>query len=291
VTRSLALVTGGGGALGRRVTADLQKRGWHVRALVHTAAAPHADESVSGDLLDPESLLTATRGADAVVHLAALTHARRERAYRVANVDGTRNLLDAATRAGSGRFVYVSTRTASATGGGYAESKLEAERLVQASGVEHVIVRLPEIVGLGAGEGVDDIVDRARRGAAIPVIGEGSQIICPAPADDVVRAIGAALTEPAAAGKRYVLAGDCMSVRAFAELCVEQSGSNSRIVQVPTAVVQLAARAARVLPLPLFPDQLARLRARNDPATAEAETDLGFSASPIGPVLERLISS
>jgi NADH dehydrogenase len=291
VTQSLALVTGAGGALGRRVTADLQKRGWQVRALVHRVAAPHADESVAGDLLDPDSLLTATRGADAVVHLAALTHARRDRAYRVANVYGTRNLLDAAVRAGNGRFVYVSTRTASAAGGGYAASKLEAERLVQASAVEHVIVRLPEIVGLGAGEGVDGIIDRARRGAAIPVIGEGSQIICPAPADDVVRAIGAALTEPSIAGKRYVLAGECMSVRAFAELCVEQSGSKSRIVRIPTAVVQVASRVAMVLPLPLFPDQLARLRTPKDPPTAATETDLGFSASPVGPVLERLMRS
>jgi NADH dehydrogenase len=254
-------------------------------------AAPQADESVPGDLLDAESLLTATRGADAVVHLAARTHARRDREYRVANVDGTRNLLDAAVRVGSGRFVYVSTRTASALGGGYAASKLEAERLVQASGLEHVIVRLPEILGLGAGEGVDDIVDRARRGAAIPVIGAGSQIICPAPADDVVRAIGAALTEQATAGNRYVLAGECMSVRAFAELCVERSSSNSRIVRIPTAVVQLASRAARVFPLPLYPDQLARLRAPKDPPTPAARTDLGFSARPVGPVLEQLMRS
>jgi Nucleoside-diphosphate-sugar epimerases len=68
-------------------------------------------EAVQGDLRDPESLARAVQGCDRVFHIAAdyrLWAKDADQMYR-SNVDGTRNLLQAAKNAGVERFVYTST--------------------------------------------------------------------------------------------------------------------------------------------------------------------------------------
>jgi NADH dehydrogenase len=281
----LVLVTGASGRVGGLLTRRLRDQGHRVRALVHEQPVGDANESVSGDLLDPASLVRATEGADAVVHLAARTHARRQADYWPVNVDGTRNLVNAAVRAGARRFVFASTRAASASGGGYSASKLEAEGVAQGFKPEHVVVRLPEMLGVGASEGIADILERARSGRRILLVGDGSQVVYPVDPDDVVAAVAAAVTAPAAANRHYVLGGEPVTLREFAELCVRESDRRSRIVSVPVPVVRLASRAARTVPLPLYPDQFARLVAPKDAPTPEARADLGFTPRGISELL------
>lgn len=229
-----------------------------------------------GSLDEPAALRAAADGADAVLHMAAVTHARRHARYESVNVRGTERLIAATAAAGVKRFVFVSTRAATTDGGGYAASKLEAERLVEQSGLDYVIVRVPEMTGVGASEGIDDIVARARAGRPIPLIGDGEQDVYPVAVDDVVPAIVAAMREPVAARKRYVLGGERMTMREFAHACIAAYGSSSRIIRVPVMGVRVASVLARYAPLPLYPDQLARLLAQKDPPTPEAASELGF---------------
>ena len=272
----VVLVTGASGGVGRALLPALKSAGWTTRCLLHRRPVEGADELVSGDLRDDENLARAVSGADAIVHLAAATHARSASAYERVNVDGTRALARAAAAAEVVRFLHVSTRAISPEGGAYSRSKLRSEEVVKKSGVEYVIVRLPEVYGLGGSEGVDDIIDRARRGSAIPIIGRGSDEICPVHADDVIPPLVAALVSPSAANRTYTLAGDRMSVREFAELCNAAFGSRSRIVAIPQLVVSAAAVASRFLPLPIYPDQLARLRAPKELASPGVLKQLGF---------------
>lgn len=68
-------------------------------------------ERVTGDLRDPESLMRAAQGCRYIFHVAAdyrLWAKDPQDLYR-SNVDGTRNLLEAAERAGAERIVYTST--------------------------------------------------------------------------------------------------------------------------------------------------------------------------------------
>lgn len=263
----VVLLTGASGSLGRRLTPALRGAGWRVRALVHEHPAPEADEQVRGELSDAQEALS---GVHAVMHAAALTHARSASAYMRVNVDGTSALADAARNAGVHRFVHVSTHALSPRGGGYSRSKLIAEDVVRDSGVPFTIVRLPELYGAGSGEGVDRIVADARAGRRVAVVGDGSHPIRPVHVDDAVAALVAALRSPQAAGRTYTLGGESMSVREFAAAC----GAELRTVPLP--VVAAAALAARVLPLPVYPDQLARLRAERPPPSPEAEEHLGY---------------
>lgn len=107
------LVTGASGFLGWHVVRASIERGWPVRALVRPGSriAELAAEPVTGDLCDKSSLERAVAGCGLVFHVAAdyrLWARHPEQLYR-SNVEGTRNLLEAARNAGVERMVYTST--------------------------------------------------------------------------------------------------------------------------------------------------------------------------------------
>lgn len=107
------LVTGASGFLGWHVARALTERGHRVRALVRCSSKIREldVEAVTGDLRDPDSLARAVAGCGLVFHVAAdyrLWAADERELYR-SNVDGTRNILEAARDAGVDRVVYTST--------------------------------------------------------------------------------------------------------------------------------------------------------------------------------------
>ena len=125
------------------------------------------------------------------------------------------------------------------------------------------------------------MIDLARRGARIPLVGRGDDLLCPAHVDDVVEPCVRALETPEAVKRTYTLAGPCLTMREFATAAANAFGQESRMVKVPVSAVAVAAKAARVLPLGLYPDQLARLRAPKPPLSAEAEPHLAFRPRPL----------
>lgn len=107
------LVTGASGFLGWHVARLLSGCGHKVRALVRpTSRLRELDaEPAIGDLRDAQSLEKAVAGCGLVFHVAAdyrLWASDPGDLYR-SNVDGTRNLLEAARKAGVERVVYTST--------------------------------------------------------------------------------------------------------------------------------------------------------------------------------------
>ncbi|MBA2419793.1 MAG: NAD-dependent epimerase/dehydratase family protein [Thermoleophilaceae bacterium] len=283
------LVTGASGAIGSRVVEQLRGQGRPVRCLVRRRPVANADELVRGNLGDGSTLDAAVQGAEVVLHLAAVTHARRSRDYVETNLIGTKRLLEAAARHGVRRFVHVSTRAISEAGGAYSVSKHLAEHAVRDAPVEHTIVRLPEVYGGAGAEGIDQIVSRARRGAAIPVVGDGADRLCPMHVDDAVAALAGAVGAPVASGRTYTLGGECLTTREFAEACARAFSSESRQRPVPVTAVAALGLLGRVLPLPIYPDQLARLRAEKPQVSPEAERELGFRARPLAEGLASLL--
>lgn len=113
-----------------------------LQVLIHHSAVNFENcEMVRGDLNEPTSLVRTTENRGTVVHLAAVTHSNREENYFKVNKEGTKNLLDACNRNGVKRFIYVSSRAAHPKGGGYSESKFQAEELVKSSGLSRIILR------------------------------------------------------------------------------------------------------------------------------------------------------
>jgi dihydroflavonol-4-reductase len=110
------LVTGANGFIGSAVIRQLVAAGYPVRALVRPGSARDnlaglPVEVVTGDTTDPGRLDTALAGCRHLVHVAAdyrLWVPDPDRMYRI-NVEGTRNIMTAARRAGVERIVYTSS--------------------------------------------------------------------------------------------------------------------------------------------------------------------------------------
>lgn len=111
-----ALVTGGTGFVGSHVARKLLEHGYEVRALVRRTSridnlADLDIEPMVGDLLEPDSLRTATEGCDLVFHVAAdyRLWSPNPRSMYHSNVEGTLEVLRASLDAGVKRVVYTST--------------------------------------------------------------------------------------------------------------------------------------------------------------------------------------
>ncbi len=112
----ITLVTGAAGFLGSHVAHQLVARGDNVRVLMRPSSTNRAIadlslEYVTGDLRDPASLDRAMKDVKRVFHVAAdyRLWARRKQDIYDSNVGGTKNLLDAAKRAGVEQLIYTST--------------------------------------------------------------------------------------------------------------------------------------------------------------------------------------
>lgn len=110
------LVTGAAGFLGSHVARQLVERGETVRVLLRPSSSNRAIsdlplEYVTGDLRDAASLERALAGVERVFHVAAdyRLWARKSREIYDSNVGGTKNILEAAKRAGVKQFIYTST--------------------------------------------------------------------------------------------------------------------------------------------------------------------------------------
>lgn len=123
-TKRLAFVTGATGLLGNNLVRALIADGWRVRALVRSpdkarqqfaGLDPDLDlDIVRGDMLDVPGFAPALAGVDTVFHTAAYFRdsykgGRHWKALYAANVEGTRDLIDHAWRAGVRRFVHTSS--------------------------------------------------------------------------------------------------------------------------------------------------------------------------------------
>jgi nucleoside-diphosphate-sugar epimerase len=267
------LVTGAGGSLGRLVVEQLRGR-FRVRALMHRSAVA-GDEVAHGDLATGAGVEAAVEGVDVVVHLAAVTHARRASRYDLVNDIGTRLLVEAAARARVERFVQVSTRAIDVRGGAYSRSKARAEAHVRRAPFDWVVVRVAEVYGIDSHEGVDALVAAARAGRPLLLVGRGGHEVCPVHGLDAAASVVAAVDSAEAVGRVYTVGGECMTVAEFADQCRAAFGSRSRVVQIPEPVVAVLSRLASVAPLPLVPDQLARLRAPKERPSSDVSRELG----------------
>lgn len=160
-------VTGATGFVGSHLVESLAASGEQVRCLVRAESRmrwlPRGIEKVTVNSADPDLMARAVEGACMIYHLAAATSAVNSDGYRLANTQFTQSLV-AAVRQSAPRARVVLCSTLAAGGptrnghpltgaepaapiGPYGASKLEAERTLAASGLEHVIVRPPAVYG------------------------------------------------------------------------------------------------------------------------------------------------
>ena len=307
------LVTGATGFIGSAVAKTLREAGFLVRALVRPRS-PRAHiaalglELVEGDLRDRVSVGRAMHGVRYVFHVAAdyRLWARDKREIFAANVEGTRNVMQEALRAGVERVVYTSSVATLALPpngepadetmplpedkgiGAYKRSKIAAERLVEAmvanDGLRVVIVNPSTPIGPRDVKPTPTgrIIVEAARGRIPGFVDTGLNLVH---VDDVAEGHLAALRR-GVIGERYILGGTNVP---FADMLADIArlvGRTPPRLRIPRAVA---------LPVAYAAEGMAWLTGREPFATvdgirmsehrmfftaAKAERELGFRARP-----------
>ena len=260
-------VTGGSGLVGRAIVERLAEDGRRTVALARSPDSARLLEElgarpVSGDVLDPSSLVEAMRGCDVVYHAAGLNAfclPDPSPLYRV-NVEGSRNVVEAARRAGVRRLVYTSSAAAlgeerrtlaneeSPHRGSflshYERSKFEAERAVLAAGerdgLEVVSVNPASVQGPGRTRGTARLLIAYLNGRLPFLVDSRLSFV-----DIRDCAEGHVLAEARGRpGERYVLSGATLAVREAVALLARVAGLETRVRTVPPAVILTASAAA-----------------------------------------------
>ncbi len=147
-------VTGGTGYLGRRVIPELLRRGHRVRALVRPGSEsrlPEGSAAVPGDALAAASFADRVPPADTFLQLVGVPHPSPAKAALFRSVDFASALagFEAAARAGTAHFVYVSVAHPAPVMKAYWQARAEAEETLRARGLNATILRPWYVLGPG----------------------------------------------------------------------------------------------------------------------------------------------
>jgi NADH dehydrogenase len=258
----MLLIAGGTGFVGRYLTARLVAEGEAVRVLARRPAELPGAQTVTGDVTDPPSLLSAVEGCQAVIHLVGIIREGRGQTYRSVHVQGTANVIEACRQAGVPRLLHMSALGARERAAShYHRSKWEAEQLVRASSLAATIFRPSVMFGRG-GDFISTIKRLVERPPVIPIIGKGTALLQPIWVEDVVSCFVGALHKDDTAGRAYELGGpETYGFEQLVDLISEAEGIEKPKVHLPVWLMRIAAGICSRLTsrFPLTPDQLAML--------------------------------
>jgi dihydroflavonol-4-reductase len=315
-------VTGATGFLGSHVARQLLARGGDLRLLIRSTSrldniADIAAERVVGELRDLDSLKKGMAGCEFVFHVAAdyrLWSLNSQELYD-SNVEGTRNILQAARDSGVRRVIYTSSVATMGFGnngrltdekspvtlsnmiGDYKRSKFLAEQLVieaGRSGRNVVMVNPTTPVGerdIKPTPSGQIVVDFLRR--KFPVyIDTGLNLV-----DVVDCAEGHLLAmEKAQPGERYILGGENLTLKQILDKLGAITGLPSPQVKLPYAVALAAGVVGSVVVgkmlkrEPRATIEAVRIaRKKMFVTSAKAERDLGWNPRPIDGALQRAV--
>lgn len=213
-------------------------------------------------------LLDAMAGVDVVFHLAAAQHEANvpDEHFRAVNVEGTRNVLDAAEAVRVGRLVHGSTIGVYRWRPGqivredsplepdniYGVTKLAGEEVVRsyAGRVPFAIGRISETYGPGDRR-LLKLFRAVERGACLQ-LGDGQNLHHLVYIDDLIAGLLLAAHETRALGRTFVLAGrEPTTTRDMLEAICRSLGAKPRIVRLPLAPFVLAASTLEAVLRPL----------------------------------------
>ena len=303
------LISGGSGFVGAHLVRRLLDRGHRVTSLDKSPGL-FDDELrskgatlLAGSVTELDDVVRAMTGAELVYHLASPFGdiLQPDSAYWDIEVNGTRNVMQAAKRLGVRRVVHCSTQgvhgiitrppgnedSPIAPRDYYCYSKAEGEKVCRefmANGMDIVIVRPTSVYGPGDTRGWLKLYRMVAKGWFL-MIGNGRTMNHPVYVENLVDLFELCGTSPAAKGRIY-LAGDEEPVT-LNDLVNEVGaalGSNVRIIRFPwyglawfaAMTVELVSKAFKIRP-PVFRRRLSWFRTNRAFQIDRAKAELGYA--------------
>lgn len=314
------LVTGASGFLGSHVARQLVARCEDVRVLMRPSSTNRAIadlslEYVTGDLRDPASVARAMQGIKRVFHVAADYRfwARRKQDIYDSNVGGTKNLLEAARRAGVEQFIYTSTVATVAVDrpqlpnestdakleemiGHYKRSKWMAEKEALSAakaGLPVVVVMPTTPVGpwdwkpTPTGKTIVDFLNGKMPG----YVETGLNFV----GVEECAAGHLLVAEKGRVGERYLLGGENLTLKAMLDTLSKITGLPTPKLKIPHGLALGVAYANTVFSRligrePSIPIEVVKVARHNMFVDcSRAQRELGFKAGPVAAALERAV--
>lgn len=206
----MILVVGATGLVGGMIARKLLEQGQRVRILVRPGSSYQpleeaGAEPVEGDLKTPSSLTAGCAGIETLISTASSGSRGGADTPQTVDLDGNRHLIDAASEAGVGQFIFVSTIAASEDSPvDLLRAKAKTEAHLREIGLGHTILAaaafLDTLVPLIVGGPV-------RAGRPVTLVGEGHRRHSFITARDVAAFAVAAMGHQAAINRRVMIGG------------------------------------------------------------------------------------
>jgi nucleoside-diphosphate-sugar epimerase len=317
------LITGATGYIGHKLALEAARRNYTVHILVRDLYSSYLPShpniiTFKGDVTDKASVIAAMNGCEKVMHAAAiakLNTKNRTHFYNV-NVEGTRNMLEAALHLGVKKFVFTSSCAVLGPSGKYPMreqdprtiafendyeiSKYWAEELVKEyghKGLFAVIVNAPRVYGPGLdvnGNAINGLLKTilSLRVGFVPycnqVVGNYAFV------DDVVNGHFLAM-DKGLGGEKYIIGGENLSYQSFFYTIKEKAGKKIYLLPVPKFILKTWAFIYQMFCLligketHLSPQVVDRLSENRALSCEKAIRQLGYSITPFAEGIKKTI--
>ncbi len=317
------LVTGASGFIGRRLVAALAERGEDLRLLCRPKAdasglEAHGAAICRGDIGDLPSIRAAIAGCDRVYHLAACARgwARDNERFIRDNIEGVRNVLDAALIHGVDRVVSVSSSVSFGPSNGapvdegsqrargpftlYERTKVLGDACADQAfrrGLDLVVAHPTRVFGPGnltESNSATLLLLRYLRGRWHWLPGSGRAVGNYVFVDDVVRGLILAM-ERGRSGEHYILGGSNVSFRELLDRVGRISRRRHLLLPIPrscalafSGIETIRAGLGRHHPV-ITPGWVRTFLADWACSSAKAAVEIGYRATPLDEALDRTI--
>lgn len=260
------LITGATGYIGHKLAMEAARRNYTVHILVRDPQSPllpvHPNIiAFKGDIINKESVLAAMKDCTKVMHAAAIAKLSPKNKYVFysVNVEGTRNMLDAALSSGVKKFVFTSSGAVIGPSGKYPMSENDpriiafendyeiskhwAEELVKEycrRGLFATIVAAPRVYGPGHdcnGNTMNVMLKKilAMKIAFMPTC--DNVVANYAFVDDVVNGHFLAM-DKGLGGEKYILGGENLSYRSFFQTIKSVADNKIKLIRIPKFLIK-----------------------------------------------------
>ena len=299
-SRGLVLITGGAGFLGINLVRYLMQHGYRVASL-DIEPFDYADcrDQVrihTGDIRDPEAVAAAMEGVDFVVHTAAALPLYSDDDILTTDIDGSRNVMQAAADRGVKRAVHISSTAVYGIPdhhplkeddklhgvGAYGRAKVEAEQVCREfrkGGLCVPILRPKSFVGPERLGVFALFYDWAKDGKGFPMIGSGNNRYQLLDVEDLCEAVRLCMTVPAetADATFNIGAKEFTTMKEDYQAVLDEAGFGKKVRGFPAAPLIWTLRGLEALNLsPLYKWVYETASKDSFVSIEKAERELGY---------------
>jgi NADH dehydrogenase len=282
-------VTGANGFLGRYVIRNLLKNKYDVVCFVREKVNLGDVEYRYGDIRNREDVIKAFKRVDVVIHLAAVYGIIGKKDVYNINVEGVKNVIESCRINKVKKLIHMSSIVVKRKKNGiYGKTKKEAERLLNKSNLNFVVLRPTLIYGKGKSGGFGRVVNYVKNFPLVPVVGKGNVKLQPVYAGDVAGLV-VKLIKTKNKEKFYDVAGDnIVTFNKFIDIIMNVLGKKKYKLYLPKSLVLIGVLLSIIIRKPLFTmDNYYGLIQDTTASTEKIKKEFGFKPIKLEEGLKR----